>query len=122
MKKIIAWIGISAVLSSNSFAIDCQNAMTTYDMKYCAKQELEIADKKLNEVYNELIKKADAIEKSKLIAAQRAWIKFRDAEAEYASDYARGGTAEGLFYLSSLTKRTQKRIAELEAYLKEKNL
>jgi uncharacterized protein YecT (DUF1311 family) len=96
------------------YAVDCDSATTTMEMKECAYQELQQVDKELNQVYRALIKRLDKEGKAKLKSAQRAWIAYRDAEAEFAADAARGGSMSGLLHTGSLTDATQKRIEELK--------
>jgi uncharacterized protein YecT (DUF1311 family) len=102
---------------SLSYAVDCKNPMTTYDMRECASLDFEKADKKLNTAYNKLRKMQDKIGKQKLKDAQKAWIKYRDAKAVFDADAFRGGTAEPLLYTSSLTQTTKNRAKELKSDL-----
>ncbi len=102
---------------SLSYAVDCKSPMTNQDMRYCASLEYEAADKKLNTVYNKLRKKLDKTGKQKLKDAQKAWIKYRDAEAEFDADFVRGGSMQRLFTTSSKTQTTENRAKELESYL-----
>jgi uncharacterized protein YecT (DUF1311 family) len=49
-----------------------------------AKQELAVADKELNKVYSRILKglpedEADNYPRKALVAAQREWVKYRDA-------------------------------------------
>ncbi len=107
------------VCSITLYAVDCENAVTTIDMKECAYQEFQVEDKELNNVYKELIKQLDNEGKKKLKTVQRAWIVYRDAEAAFAADYARGGTISVLLYTGSQTYSTKKRVQELKSALKE---
>lgn len=81
--------------------------------------EFEKADKELNEVYQKVLKQLsdDEITKQKFIAAQKAWIKFRDAEAELEADSERGGSMENMVRSNSETELTKARTAELKKYL-----
>ena len=102
---------------SLSYGVDCKNPMTTYDMRECASLEYEVADKKLNTVYNKLRKMQDKIGKQKLKTAQKAWIKYRDTKAVFDADDARGGTMQPLLETSSKTQTTENRAKELESSL-----
>ena len=60
----------------------------------------------------------DKIAKDKLKKSQRAWVAFRDANAEFGADEMRGGTGEGLLYMGTVTQMTRQREKELASYLK----
>ncbi len=79
--------------------------------------EFEKADKELNEVYQKVLKSEDEIGKQKLIAAQKAWIKFRDAQAEVDADSERGGSLANQILAESETRMTKARTDELKKYL-----
>ncbi len=51
----------------------------------------------------------------RLVAAERAWIAFRDAECNYQSTVALGGTGEGYAYVACLYAQTKARVAVLTA-------
>ncbi len=87
------------------------------------------ANKELDRVYGELMAKAgdpknrtgalDAEkEKTSLRDAQRAWIKWRDAEAMFIARHggAVGGSALRVDYLDAQLKLINERIAVLKAY------
>lgn len=88
------------------------------------------ANKELDRVYAELMTKAsdpkdrtgslDAVkEKTSLRDAQRAWIKWRDAEAVFIARHggAVGGSALRMDVLDAQLKLINDRIAVLKAYL-----
>ena len=119
MKKIVLCACLAVVLPMGLVAMDCQNASTTIEMKECASADLQRADKALNVTYKKLMAKLpDNIAKDKLKKSQRAWIAFRDANAEFSADEMRGGTGEGLLYMGTVTQMTQQREKELAQYLK----
>lgn len=91
------------------------------------------ANKELDRVYAELLAKAgdpknrtgdlDAErEKTSLRDAQRAWIKWRDAEAMFIARHggAVGGSALRMDYADAELKLINDRIAVLKSYLSEK--
>jgi len=49
-----------------------------------------------------------------LLAAQRAWVGFRDAQCAAEADYAQGGSLENIIVGRCLTDMTRERIAKLE--------
>lgn len=115
----ITLIALMSLFAVSAFAndVNCDDAVSTYDMKICESQRYEIQDKRLNDQYAKLMKKNDKQGQSKLKAAQRAWIAYRDAECDYAADSMRGGTLEGLIGLSCMTEKTKTRADELKDYV-----
>lgn len=134
MKKIIL-VAIS-ILPLSIYADNCNNAKTTMDMiecgsndiyysncnkvettleqKGCLNTKLRQANIILNSTYKSLAKMEDAKGKVLLAGAQKAWIKYRDAEAEFHADHYRGGTLAGVEYLQTLLDLVQKRTKELK--------
>jgi uncharacterized protein YecT (DUF1311 family) len=87
-----------------------------------AAAEFERADAQLNDIYKRVLASAGAVDderKQKLIKAQRAWILFRDAEAEFEADEVRGGTAYSMEYNGARTKLTEERVKALQKALPE---
>ena len=77
------------------------------------------ANKELDRVYDELMAKVDPEEKTSLRDAQRAWIKWRDAEAMFIARHggAVGGSALRVDVAEAQLKLINDRIAVLKAYL-----
>ena len=74
------------------------------------------ADAELNSTYAALLAKLpDAESKRKLKESQRAWIAFRDAEAAFAADQFRGGSAAPVLRSTSMAETTEQRIKQLKA-------
>ncbi len=102
---------------------DCDSPTTQADMNACAAIEYETADKDLNAAYQQVRKKMSAWDKAAdddskgavdaLVAAQRAWVEFRDANCEAAGFQARGGTMEPMLVSSCLADMSTKRAEEL---------
>src|SRR5262249_49581636 len=70
----------------------CENAFTTAAMRECELERYKQADAAMTAAYEALMGQLDQTGKAKLRSAQRAWIKFRDAESDLQADAARGGT------------------------------
>jgi uncharacterized protein YecT (DUF1311 family) len=84
-----------------------------------AKEQAEVdsANKVLEGVYRDLMSKADSAQKRWLRDAQRAWIKWRDAEANYIGRrVAEGGSALRIAYAEAELKLIEERTAVLKAY------
>jgi uncharacterized protein YecT (DUF1311 family) len=95
-------------------------AQSQAEMNQEAAQDFETADKALNSVYKKLSGKIDEESQAKLKAAQKAWIVFRDAEAELIADIgARGGSMYSMIYDGERATLTKARTAELQKILKE---
>jgi uncharacterized protein YecT (DUF1311 family) len=82
-----------------------------------AAAELEQADAQLNDIYNKVLE-ADSDRRRELIAAERAWLVYRDAEAEYEADAYRGGSIRPMIYDEALTTLTNERINTLRSLLR----
>ena len=97
--------------------LDCNNAQTQLEINRCAQLSYQNADKKLNQVYQQLLPKLQRSRKQKLIAAQLAWIKFRDASCEFERSQYEGGSIAPTIYFGCLEKTTIQRTQELQEYL-----
>ena len=82
--------------------------------------EADKANKQLDGVYNKFMAKADTKMKTRLRAAQLAWIKWKNAEVNYiARRVAVGGSALRVAYAEAEEKLVNERIALLKAYASE---
>ncbi|MFW2373815.1 MAG: lysozyme inhibitor LprI family protein [Gammaproteobacteria bacterium] len=97
----------------------CENASSTAAMRECEIARLKRADAGMNAVYQRLSAKLDQRGREKLRAAQEAWLKFRDAEANFQADAVRDGTLAPLIAASVQADLTQARHAELEKAVRE---
>ena len=109
-----------AALTSAARADECDNAMDQSTMNACADQSFKKADAELNTVYKKLqSRKNDDAEAAKLlIAAERAWVAFRDAECEFDAADNLGGSIYPMIYSGCLERLTQARIDQLNRYLR----
>lgn len=117
MKHIKKSIYILLFALGPTFAIAgslCGKATTDSALLSCSAKEFATADKKLNEVYGKLLKVLDAKGQHKLREAQRAWVSFRDLNAEFSGDINRGGSAEALNIVGAKTSMTDERVKELQ--------
>ena len=97
----------------------CRDPQTTHEMRRCAEHRFETADRELNRLYSLLVAELDGDRKEKLVAAQRAWIAYRDKKAAYEASIMEGGTMEPVLYTASQASTTRERIRDLERYLEE---
>ena len=115
MRNVRTFLIIGLVLTvSAQAAPDCSNPQTTPEMQECAAADLKKADDELNAVYDMLLKTLDTEGQRKLIEAQRAWIKFRDSDAEFRADLNRGGTMEHLTRTAAKNEITAQRVKDLK--------
>jgi len=106
-------LGQTRDLNSPS-AADCSQATTTAAMRTCQNTRYEAAQHNLETVYQSLLKQLDSAGKEKLRRAQRAWLRFRDANADFQASAAQGGTLAPLVRITVLTDMTNARTAELQ--------
>ncbi len=98
--------------------VNCNNPQTQIAINECAKLSYQRADKKLNQVYQQLLPTLERSRKQKLIAAQLAWIKFRDTNCEFERSKYEGGSIAPSIYVGCLENTTKLRTQELQEYLK----
>ncbi len=92
-------------------------AQSQQEMNRQAEAEAEVADKELNAVYKMLMTGLDDEGKVLLKTSQRAWLVYRDAEAAFAADEMRGGSAAPLLYSGSIAALTKARTLGLRGHL-----
>ena len=86
-------------------------------------EEAEAVDRaniKIDKVYGQLMSKSDPATQKSLKEAQRAWIKWRDAEADLIARLggAVGGSALRVDYSNAQAKLIEERTDVLQNYLK----
>jgi uncharacterized protein YecT (DUF1311 family) len=95
-------------------------AQTQQEMNAEAAAEFTKADKELNEVYAKVLGVLDDEAKERLKKSQRAWVAFRDAEADFRADAeARGGSMWPLVHEGIRGTLTKERVKALREYLIE---
>ena len=115
-----------AAVAATEPKLDCANASTTVAMTQCAALDADAAEAKLNAAYKALVKNLSqpdtatdnyTLMRQKLQAAQRAWIKFRDADCDAVYQVNSSGTLRGLAAVGCKRQRAEQRTRELQAYL-----
>jgi len=110
----------AAVILSLFISVMHVQAQTQATMNAQARADFERADAELNKTYETLLTKLpDAEGKEKLKESQRGWLAFRDAEAAFAADQARGGSMAPTIRYEVMAELTQQRIKQLKARLAE---
>ncbi len=105
--------------ASSARADDCANPTTQTDMNACASAGLKNTDADLNNDYRDIIARLKGNDETKqlLIASQRLWLQFRDAECAFSANAAKGGTIYPTIVADCRKAMTQERVKELSAYL-----
>ncbi|WP_066376077.1 MULTISPECIES: lysozyme inhibitor LprI family protein [unclassified Anabaena] len=109
-----ATIAKPTVLARNP---NCNNARTQAEINRCTQLSYQNADRKLNQVYQQLLPTLSGSRRRKLISAQQAWIKFRDNNCDYERSLYQGGSIAPSIYAGCLTEMTQQRTRQLQSYL-----
>ena len=84
----------------------------TVEMINCILAETRRQDARLNEIYKRLISRLATERKNALVEAQRAWIKFRDANCGFYAD-PEGGSAARVTATECFLNATADRAKEL---------
>jgi uncharacterized protein YecT (DUF1311 family) len=127
-KSRIALAVASIALLSTAYVAGRHAAygQTQAEMDKTAYQDFQKEDKQLNIIYKQVLKEYDPKDQyqaptyKKIIAAERAWITYRDAESNMeASMDAEGGSMYPMSFYESCAYHTQQRIDLLKKLLKE---
>jgi uncharacterized protein YecT (DUF1311 family) len=97
----------------------CNQPQTQPQINNCAAALYREADRRLNEVYKQVISKLNRRDREKLINEQLAWIQRRDASCKDQGRMTPGGSAYAGARDACLASETDKRTAELEKYLQK---
>jgi uncharacterized protein YecT (DUF1311 family) len=105
-------------------AATCKNPVTQMDLNRCSAQDYDAADGELNLQYRETwaalaewdaaLPEAQRGAEKALLAGQRAWIAYRDAQCETSGFQARGGSMEPMLVSGCAADLTRRRTGELK--------
>lgn len=116
MKRTL--IAVAALLASGAaWADDCSNANTQTEMNQCAAAQYQVADKKLNETWEQALKRASGKQLELLKKAQQAWISLRDADCAFLASGAEGGSMQPMLISQCMTDKSVEREAFLASLL-----
>lgn len=95
----------------------CLNASggATPDILDCIEAETQVWDKALNDAYKRTMSKLPEARRSGLQAAQRAWIKFRDANCAFMND-PDGGQEAHMAANECVLRMTAERAIEVASF------
>ena len=120
---VASWSGVAIAQSR-----DCSDPQNQMEMNFCAQQDWQEQDARLNAEYKRAMTRAKAFDAdgysdesavAALKTAQRAWIPFRDGNCAAEAFTMKGGSAEPLVYYSCLASMTATRADELAIWLAE---
>lgn len=116
MKRTL--IAAAALLASGAaWADDCSNANTQTEMNQCAAAQYQAADKKLNETWQQALKRASGQQLELLKKSQQAWISLRDADCAFLASGAEGGSMQPMLTSQCMTDKSVEREAFLASLL-----
>lgn len=101
----------------------CPEARTQHDLNVCAAETYARADTVLNERWQQLVRSLSRQPRrvEVLRTAQRAWIRFRDAQCEFEGLEFDGGSMQPMVELLCMADLTEQRANELAAMLGQAN-
>lgn len=98
---------------------NCSIINSNEGFKQCARVAYEQADRRLNQVYQQLVSKLNSDERQELTNAQLAWIQFRDKNCSFEVYPSRSGTGYLGYLNSCLERMTKERTTELQKALQQ---
>lgn len=100
---------------------NCNNPQTQSEMNACAGIAYRNADRRLNQVYQQLLPKLSGGRRQQLVTAQQAWIRYRDASCNFERSEVEGGSMAPMIQASCLARLTEQRTKDLQQYLQSTN-
>lgn len=104
--------------------VDCAKAEAQVELTFCAEQDWNDADAKLNDAYKRAMEVMKAVDANldtadrgaadSLRAAQRAWVTFRDATCAAEGWSYHGGSAEPMVIYACRARVSDARADELD--------
>lgn len=94
----------------------CGDKPSTLDIVACVEAKTKVADQRLNAAYKALQARIDPAQRQPLLAAQRLWVQYRDANCGFYG--AQEGTIREVQAAECLRSMTEDRAQELEKAMK----
>ncbi len=102
----------------------CENASSNVEIGYCVQDAYQKADKALNAFWPKVLASIDAADyvppadrktwKETVIAAQRAWVTFKEEDCAAVEYEWWGGSGAGIAEATCLYDRTTRRLEQLQ--------
>ena len=110
--RLVLFLVVSLLFCNRVYSEE--KPFTQGQMNQVARAEFWKADARLNAVYKKILASLEGSEKRKLVFSQRAWVVYRDAEADFEAEVeATGGTMTPTIYNSARERMTDERIKQL---------
>ena len=116
MKRALTALAL-LLTSSYALADACDSANTQAELNSCSAGQYQAADKKLNQTWQDVLKRAEPAQRDLLKKAQSAWIALRDADCAFISSSSQGGSVQPMVNNQCLTDKTNEREAFLASLL-----
>ncbi len=97
---------------------DCENASDQATLNRCAERSYRASDARLNETYRALEQRVSPAGLSKLKAAQRAWLAYRDAQCAFNAAGSEGGSVHPMVLSMCLDTLTKAQTEQLDNQLR----
>jgi len=119
---LFALLAVAAAIAgpTSARAEDCDNAQGGQaGLDECYGKAFKASDAELNKLYKEIQGrlKDDPDTTKLLVATQRAWVGFRDAECDFQASAVSGGSAAPMIRSMCLDGQTRSRIEDFKTYL-----
>lgn len=96
----------------------CSNPQTQTQINTCAGIDYENAERRMNQVYQQLLPQLPVARRQRLVASQQAWLRFRENSCEFQRSEVAGGTMAPTVYNSCMAEMAKQRTQQLEAYMR----
>lgn len=116
MKRVLPAFAL-LLASGYALADECSNASTQAELNACTATQYQVADKKLNKTWQDVLKRAEPAQRELLKKAQTAWITLRDADCAFIRSGAQGGSMQPMIANQCMTDKTNEREAYLSSLL-----
>jgi uncharacterized protein YecT (DUF1311 family) len=97
----------------NAPGVSCNKPSSTVEEAGCFARASDAADKELNSLYARVRPVLSTEERSDLLEAQRAWLKYRDLTCTAEYKLYGGGTGGPVTWMACLAAITEERVATL---------
>lgn len=110
---------LAAASTARATEDPCPDAQDQASLNACAGKAYKAADDELNKTYKEIQARLrdDEATSKLLVASQKAWIAFRDAECTFSTSAAAGGSIYPMLQDFCLAGLTSQRSEGLKPYL-----
>ena len=125
-KSLLVWLLSAGSAAAQVGPDPCKTQQNTLEINECARLTLVEKDRELNSAYQRVLAalvrrdKDDPTDyenaRKQLVAAQRAWMQFRDNDCAAMFTLYAMGTIRTVTYLSCVIERTEQRTLELRKW------